>query len=184
MLQALTSTERRLLGSKQGQITTSAGRLFDAVASLLDLRHHCSFEAEAAIALEALAQANRSAEVPEYIVELNSGPDRWLLDWENLIRSILQDLSQRPATAIAVGFHAALAKGILKMAQKHGCRQIALAGGCFQNRLLLEMTVEGLRQAGFAVYWPQVVPANDGGLALGQVLGLIRQQEFDQSFDQ
>ncbi|MEZ0368881.1 MAG: carbamoyltransferase HypF [Candidatus Sericytochromatia bacterium] len=150
----------------KGLLCSSAGRLFDGLASLLDLRQFCDFEAEAAMALEALAQGADSAQ--HYDLPLLEA-ERLILDWSVLIEALLRDLPSVPRPRIAAGIHQALAEGILTMARAIGCSRVVLGGGCFQNRLLLEWTLMRLQQAGFKVYWPQAVPANDGGLALGQL---------------
>ncbi len=145
-------------------VTTSAGRLFDAVASILGLCQTMSFEAEAAMALQFAAErAGRT-------VSLRANVDDGILDWRPMLRDLLDALEiGTSCEVLARSFHAALADAIVDIARWTGEMRVVLAGGCFQNRLLLEMTVTRLRHSGFAVYWPQTIPAGDGGLAVGQL---------------
>lgn len=94
-----------------------------------------------------------------------------LVDWRSLIRDILKDLSlgMNP-TNIAWKFHQGLADVVTGMVQKIGISQVVLTGGVFQNALLSELTMMGLRKTGCQVYAPQQVLPNDGGIALGQIM--------------
>ncbi len=152
--------------------TTSAGRLFDAVASLCGLRQICSFEGQAAMELEF---AVKEMDDPEsaFSFELNPGASGGpaVLDWEPMIRDILFDVqSQVPIGRIASRFHNALVAMIHSVAIQTGHRKVVLSGGCFQNQVLTSRTVCRLRESGFLPYWHQRVPPNDGGIALGQVV--------------
>lgn len=156
--------------------TTSVGRLFDAVASLTDLCQRNRFEGQAAMALE----FSLPNPVPEDGYEITLAPEGTLavLDWEPLIDAVLADLrSGVSAGRIAGRVHNALAKAIVGVATHIGEERIALSGGCFQNRYLLERTVALLSQSGFRPYWHQRVPPNDGGIALGQVLAAAQKLE-------
>ena len=161
-------------------LCSSVGRLFDAIASLLGLAQRCSFEGQAALRLEAAARAALPA-VPgrlapaaaAYTVAIRPGGhgEPWLLDWQPLLEALLHDLAaDRPVEAIALAFHQALAQLLPALAGQLGVKRLLLAGGCFQNRLLLELAVECLADAGIEALWPQRIPCNDGGLALGQLL--------------
>jgi len=155
--------------------TSSAGRLFDAVASLLDIRHVVEYEGQAAMNLEWLA--TRSAVDSPYAMPVSPASDGSDLDWRPMIREIVGEIrSARPMKDIARRFHASLAEGISRMAQSAGIRQIVLTGGCFQNLLLTEMSIDALLKQGFHVYRHQRIPTNDGGIAAGQAYaaGLIR----------
>jgi hydrogenase maturation protein HypF len=147
--------------------TTSAGRLFDATAALLGFARPVTFEAEAAIWLQHCAsRATTSAAIP---FEFASG----LLDWCPAVRAII-DLRMRgeDVTAIALGFHRGLARGIAaavsELCQQHDLHTVALSGGVFQNGLLLQLLRDELRHRPLAVWTNQIVPAGDGGLCLGQ----------------
>ncbi|MBK9062596.1 MAG: carbamoyltransferase HypF [Acidobacteria bacterium] len=157
-------------------VTTSAGRLFDAVASLLGIAQKTSFEGQAAMALEAAAleargEAEKSGQPPCSLplVVASEGPA--VLDWEPLVSYLLRSLSSGSSPSLlAAHFHAALADGILAVALHAGARRVALTGGCFQNRLLTELAVERLETGGFEVLLHGAVPPNDGGIGVGQVL--------------
>lgn len=180
-------------------LTSSAGRLFDAVASLLELRHVTRFEGQAALDLEfALDPGDSEDTYPVVVREMRSDPppnDQTLppcpvhaaclafvcppvthiVDWAPLVEAILKDLRlDVPVWQISAKFHNTLAQAIVTVARRVGERRVALTGGCFQNRYLLERTVAGLRSAGFSPYWHQRVPPNDGGVALGQAVAAAR----------
>jgi hydrogenase maturation protein HypF len=154
-------------------LTSSAGRLFDAVASLTGLRQKMHFEGQAAMDLEfALADVTTDDAYP--LPLLNDAPPL-VLDWAPAIAALLADLHGGVcAGLISAKFHNALAAGIVRVARHFGFNRVALSGGCFQNRYLTERTVAGLRAAQFQPYWHQRVPANDGGIALGQIVGALR----------
>ncbi len=78
-----------------------------------------------------------------------------------------------PVAAIAYGFHSALARGIVAVAQQVGLDRVVLSGGCFQNALLTTLSVTMLRDHGFRPYWHQRVPPNDGGISLGQLYAAL-----------
>jgi hydrogenase maturation protein HypF len=139
--------------------TSSAGRLFDAVCSLIGIRDRCSFEGQAAMDLEFAADASPSDD--KYPLEF----DRGILDWEPMIRLILKDASKAAAR-----FHNTLAEAIVTVARHVGEECVVLSGGCFQNRYLTEQTVTKLIETGFKAYWHERIPPNDGGIAVGQIV--------------
>lgn len=147
--------------------STSAGRLFDAIASLLGICQINQYEGQAAMMLE-----NSAATIPSgqhYQFHL-SGDMPIVIDWQITIRQIVDDIAQNTVPAvIANKFHNTLAEIILAIAIRAEQKNIALSGGCFQNALLMEKTVSKLETAGFSVYCHEKVPPNDGGLALGQL---------------
>jgi len=155
--------------------TSSAGRLVDAVASLLGVRHRCQFEAQAAMELEFLADgAGRSGDGGGALFALDAPPrdgEPAILDWGPCIRGIVNDrLAGFPVEHLSARFHAAMVEGIVQVARHWGGERVLLSGGCFQNKRLLEGAVHALRAAGFRPFWHQRVPPGDGGVALGQVL--------------
>ena len=156
--------------------TSSAGRLFDAVASLAGLHQRVRFEGQAAMALQFAADAR--VEGDAYHIPVGQGlgsADRLVLDWAPMLRQILGDIGQGvPVGTISARFHGALVDAIVAVATRVGHERVALTGGCFQNALLLERAVGRLRAAGFRPYWHQRIPPNDGGIALGQVVGAWR----------
>jgi hydrogenase maturation protein HypF len=147
-------------------LTTSAGRLFDAVASLLDICQINDYEGQAAMLLE--QQANLSTREDSYPFTL-SDTSPSVIDWQPLLKALLLDLNQSPIHDIAAKFHNTLATIILQLAKRAGVKCIALSGGCFQNAYLTAKTVAKLDAAGFTVYRHQKLPPNDGGLAVGQL---------------
>jgi len=148
-------------------VTTSAGRLFDAIASLLDLRQVASFEGQAAMELEfALAGTKEHNSYP-YVVRDQEGS--FCLDWEPAVRAVLDEAATDRAGASA-RFHNTLVEMSVDVARRIGERNVVLSGGCFQNRYLTERMVSRLLGAGYRPYWHQHVPPNDGGIALGQIM--------------
>jgi hydrogenase maturation protein HypF len=171
-----TAEELRVLGSMLAKglntpRTSSAGRLFDAVAALLGVRQVCGFEGQAAMELEYAVSEPNSGQC--YAFEIRESPAALVLDWGPMIRAILADSA--PTGAVAAAFHRTLAQMIVAVAQRVGEPQVVLSGGCFQNRCLTELAVGHLQQAGFRAYWHQRIPPNDGGIALGQVIGAAQE---------
>jgi len=172
-VRSFTPPERRLLArilerGINAPVTTSAGRLFDGVAALLDLRQHSTFEGQAAMALEHAADPGTADAYPlDLAAPSQDGPR--ILDWRRMIGAVLEDLRRgSPAAVIAARFHNALAEGIVKVAEAVGEERVALAGGCFQNRRLTERAAQRLEEAGFRVLLHRQVPPNDGSISLGQ----------------
>tara|TARA_R110000787_G_scaffold220068_1_gene328834 strand:- start:65455 stop:67758 length:2304 start_codon:yes stop_codon:yes gene_type:complete len=147
-------------------LTSSVGRIFDAVAALTGICMENGFEGQAAMALEFAADVDVS-EV--YAFAINNH----IIDWRPMLSRLLQDIQSgiTPA-AVSVKFHATLASIILAAAKSVGEETVLLTGGCFQNALLLECAVDALELAGFRVCTHQQVPPNDGGLALGQIIAM------------
>jgi hydrogenase maturation protein HypF len=162
---------RRMLGvGVNVPVTSSAGRLFDALASILGIRQTMAFEGQAAMELEHALPAMRSTEA--YPFTLDPGGR---LDWEPMVRAVLCDRSQQmPVADTSLRIHNTMAQMIVAVAEREAIETVVLTGGCFQNRYLLESAVRSLRRSGFDVYWNQRVPINDGGIAMGQVFALQR----------
>jgi hydrogenase maturation protein HypF len=150
--------------------TSSAGRLFDAVAALLGLRDRVSFEGQAAMELEAVSAPHADTVYPAGL----SGRDGIVVvSTTDIVRGVVDDLlRQVPAPMIAARFHATLADVIARVCGRlragTGIGAVALSGGVFQNVWLLDAAMARLAADGFEVYTHRQVPANDGGLALGQ----------------
>ncbi|MDP8960695.1 MAG: carbamoyltransferase HypF [Actinomycetota bacterium] len=162
-----------LVDSGRAPVTTSAGRLFDAAAALLGVRPRVTYEGQAAIELEALARRVTDAEAPSYPVELHRGEDCWIIDPAPLVAAILEERQQGvPVAVIAAGFHAGLADGAATLAAElcrhYGLDTVALSGGVFQNVRLTDLLARRLRAAGLRVLTHERVPANDGGISIGQ----------------
>ncbi|HEY8902060.1 MAG TPA: carbamoyltransferase HypF [Chthoniobacterales bacterium] len=168
----LTLLRRMLERGFQTPVTSSMGRLFDAVAALIGVRQIASFEGQAAMELEFLADPEIWEEYPFAL----RGGEPCVLDWEPMIEAMLEDLRNAAAPGvISAKFHNTLAAMVVVVARHAGEPRVALTGGCFQNGFLLERVMRGLREAGFEPLWHRNVPPNDGGIALGQILAAVRQ---------
>jgi hydrogenase maturation protein HypF len=151
--------------------TSSCGRLFDAVAALLGLAPEVSFEGQAAIALEATAESGID---DRYDFEIQEGEPA-ILDFRPVMVSIVRDISSgRRVGEISARFHNTLSVAIGEVCGRVGSSdavdRVCLSGGSFQNLYLLGRTVVELRRRSFDVFLHAQVPANDGGLSLGQAV--------------
>ena len=149
---------RRLAASGRTPLTSSMGRFFDAIASLLDVAQVSTYEGEAAALLEAAADPS-----VDDSIELQFNENRRL--FAEIER---RHLAGEPAPRLAAVFHNSIAAAITRACVPTGLREVALSGGCFQNRRLLESCFDRLHAAGLTPYANEQVPCNDGGLSLGQ----------------
>ncbi len=158
---------RQMLEKKvNAPLTSSAGRLFDAVAGLIGLRSRASFEGQAAMELEFAIQPRVEDAYPFSLREETP----LVLDWQPTIMGIIEDLRTGVTRAvISAKFHNMLAEMIVAVARKNGQNKVVLSGGCFQNRYLAERTINRVAAEGFRPYWHQRIPPNDGGISLGQI---------------
>ena len=163
--------------------STSAGRLFDAVSALLGIRRASTFEGEAAMALQYACRGDGSFATPACPCRRDGS--FVTLDYVPLVERLIEGrVAGEPKEALAYLFHDALAEGIkavcTQVSERIGLTTVALSGGCFCNRLLLRLTKERLEKAGFRVLTHHRIPANDGGIALGQaVYAMQRLQDAD-----
>ncbi|MDZ8026544.1 MAG: carbamoyltransferase HypF [Nostoc sp. DedQUE11] len=158
---------------------SSVGRLFDAVAAAIGIyRDECSYEGQAAIAMEALVNVkslNNDKEILIYPFKFSFLDSIYCIDPRPMWQALLEDLLQQiPQAVIATKFHKGLANAIVEMV-KHLCQenvihQVVLTGGVFQNCVLLEQVSQSLETLGRKVLTHSLVPANDGGLSLGQAV--------------
>jgi hydrogenase maturation protein HypF len=175
-VQAFTADERRLLGQMIDQDvrsprTSSAGRLFDGVASIIGLRQVCRFEGQAAMELESLTHGIVTE--ASFPFDLLKGEGGIKVDWAPMIRAIVDDIRGALSPGlVATKFHNTLVEMMVRVAKESGEEKIVLSGGCFQNRYLTERAVLRLRAEGLRPYWHQRVPPNDGGIALGQIVAV------------
>jgi hydrogenase maturation protein HypF len=171
------ATLKTMLAKKlNSPVTTSMGRLFDAVASLINLRQQIRFESQAAMELEFALDGIETDE--HYNLSLVTRHPSHELDWSPMVEAILADVKNGiPAGIISAKFHNALVESIVAVAKHVGQNRVVLSGGCFQNRYLTERAVRRLQAEGYRPYWHQRVPPNDGGIALGQVVAALRQKE-------
>ncbi len=171
--QALPVLHSMLARRINAPLTSSAGRLFDAVAAIVGLRQENQFEGQAAMELEFALDGCPTEEA--YPFSLRPGQSMHLADWEPAIRALLADVNGAVSVGLmAARFHNMLAEMIVSVARHTGKERIVLSGGCFQNRYLTERAVQRLRTAGFRPYWHQRIPPNDGGIALGQIVAAAR----------
>ncbi len=181
--ESLRNALREMLEHKAGTVLTSSlGRLFDGVACLVGVACENCFEGQAPMALEAAIAADDSY----YPHAVEHHGRRFELDYRPMISAMQADIDSRVAVGrIAARFHNTLAE-LLKAAalivrDMTDLRKVVLSGGCFANRYLTDRLVGRLEQVGFAVYSHQVVPCNDGGVALGQAVHAAAVCEIDRS---
>ena len=154
-------------------LTSSAGRLFDAVAALLGVRDEISYEGQAAIELEQLADPGETGAYRAAIEPGGEAGEPFRVRGADLIAAAVEDLAAGvPRELIAARFHngvaALIEDGCVLLREQHGLNTVALSGGVFQNLLLLRRTVARLEDSGFTVLTHSRVPCNDGGISLGQ----------------
>jgi hydrogenase maturation protein HypF len=146
-------------------VTSSMGRLFDGVAAIAGVCQRNRYEGESGLRLEAEAMAHGPAEpypLPCSTIQA---------DWRPMIREIAAEVAQgSSASRISARFHETLAAWVVEVALKTSIRRVALSGGCFQNAWLTARCSERLESAGLSVFVHQRVPANDGGISLGQAI--------------
>lgn len=164
---------QRMLATGSGCTpTTSMGRLFDAVASLLGVRQTVDYEGQAAIELEALA-ARWTGASAVWSMDVVQTPDAVIIDPAPVLRAGVRAAQDGEPARGAMAFHEALADAVLRSAEvvreRTGVRTVGLTGGVFSNSVLTGRTQSILGQNGFTVLTHRLVPPNDGGLALGQV---------------
>jgi hydrogenase maturation protein HypF len=154
--------------------SSSAGRLFDAVAALAGVPGslNTTYEGQAAIELELVAQGPTSSAYPCSLRPERGG---WVFETREMLRAVVEDVvAETPSREISARFHRTMAEvivaGCRQIRQEGGLSTVALSGGTFQNMLLVEQAVPLLREEGFSIYMHRRVPANDGGLALGQAV--------------
>jgi len=178
--QALCADERQLIHSQlKHKInlvnTSSMGRVFDLVASLIGVRQAINYEAQAAIELEAIASKDVTISYPYDLLSTQKGFEFPVqISLVKTIQSILDDFFNGVSPAVISGrFHRTIAEIVLQACQmirkKTGIQTIALSGGVWQNITLLEQVFKLLQEAGFRVLTHREIPANDGGISLGQV---------------
>lgn len=157
-------------------LTSSCGRLFDAVSAILGIRYRAEYEAQAAIELESAAEdamCSESGQFYAFDVERRSGAR--VVRLAKLLQGVLADLRcGTPVAAISARFHHTMAELIVRTCREishdTGLKTVALSGGVFQNRLLFERSIAALERSGFSVLTHHLAPCNDGGLSLGQAV--------------
>jgi hydrogenase maturation protein HypF len=159
---------RQVTSNINAPLTSSMGRLFDAVSSFSGVRQTANYEAQAAIELEALADQDETGAYPFAI-------EGKLLDPGPMFQALLSDLrADVPLPTLSARFHNTMANLMHQVCQKvraeTGIAEVALSGGVWQNMTLLEKSIRPLSRDGFTVYLHHQVPTNDGGISLGQAV--------------
>jgi len=158
----------------QAPVTTSVGRLFDGVAALLELRRRCTFEGQAAMEVEFVADAEFREEAG--LIMPITPPETggvWQVDWRPVVAAMMTAAARERPGLFAASFHQALARSAAEVAGRVGIASVALSGGCFQNARLLDLTRHELEQSGHNVLCHRGLPPNDGGISAGQALGAL-----------
>jgi hydrogenase maturation protein HypF len=151
-------------------MTSSTGRLFDAISSILGVRDRNSYEGQAPMELEAAASEKEAGALP---VRIDETDGMLQMDVRSVIREVVAHIrDDHSPEAISARFHAGLSKGIVEMCRRIQERErfshVGLSGGVFQNKLLFEGTLRMLRAEGFAILTHELVPPSDGCIPLGQ----------------
>jgi hydrogenase maturation protein HypF len=187
-LKSFTAPEKSLLRQMMNRgvgspLTSSVGRLFDAVASIVGLRQRVHFEGQAAMELEFAIGDEKIEEAYPFRIshseatidsssqsKIQNPKSKIVVDWEPMVLAVLDDMRRTvPVSIVSAKFHNTLAKIIVDIARRVGEERVVLTGGCFQNRYLTERAIKRLQADGVRSYWHQRVPPNDGGIALGQL---------------
>lgn len=193
-IQAFSLQELAILKTMLGKnlntpMTSSIGRLFDAIASIVGIRQKASFEGQAAMELEfALEGIITDQTYPLEIQDRDEENSQLSLplsiNFAPILLAILEDINGNvPLGVIAAKFHNTLVETIITVANILNTRglipnkQVVLTGGCFQNKYLTEQAIKGLQKANFIPYWHKTIPPNDGGIALGQLIAALRTME-------
>lgn len=155
-------------------LCSSIGRLFDGVSSILGLCQISDYEGQAALLLESAAY-RAEGNLLHYEMPLANEKNLFLLDWRPMIKQIFEDkMGGIPVADIAMAFHEALARATVVLAKIADREAVLLTGGVMQNKLLVEKAIGHLREAGFKPYIHCDIPPNDGGIAVGQLIGKLR----------
>lgn len=151
--------------------TSSVGRLFDCIASLLNIQQYITYDAQAAIELENILDSSVKKEYPFSVSEENGA---YLIEYKNILLSVISDIKMgKTAPYISSKFHNTIASAaadlVDKISKKYGLKKVVLSGGVFENSHLLISVIKRLEKAEFAVYYNQQIPTNDGGICVGQL---------------
>ncbi|MBV5260733.1 carbamoyltransferase HypF [Synechococcus moorigangaii CMS01] len=169
--QELQSIKTMLKRKINTPLTSSVGRLFDAITSILGLYQKVTFEGQGAMALEFLIGNLKTDDF--YKIDWEEKDHISTIDVRPMVGAILEDFAFNVGTdLISAKFHNTLVELIVMVAKKINLKQVVLAGGCFQNKYLLERAIQRLKMEDFQVFYPQKFPPNDGAIALGQVFAV------------
>jgi len=162
-------------------LTSSCGRLFDAVSALIGIRQQVNYEAQAAIELE--MAISTEDDQTAYSLDIVPEGDHWIISTRSLFEAVLEDLTRKTQTGIiSRRFHNGLIEAFVKLSsllrEKTALNRVCLSGGTFHNVYLSQQLEARLSAAGFAVFTQNEVPAGDGGLSLGQALVATHHRAF------
>ena len=170
-------------------LTSSCGRLFDGVASLLGLTHFASYEGQAAMQLESCARKALASSWKDRLIraldddsayDFKENPQKWEIISSDFIKNIVYDVSSgKNRPEIALSFHcwliSCISRLVEKLSETTGIKQVALSGGCMQNSIILEGLIFTLTELGLQPFTGSGIPINDGGISVGQaVIGGLR----------
>ncbi len=169
---ALAVIEKMIQQKLNTPVTSAAGRLFDGIAAICDVRASINYEAQAAIEFQMIANETVTG---RYNYEIDTKSIPWRIKWNGIVRDILKDLQNNvPVSDISGKFHNTIAMIITDISEKikkdTGLHDVVISGGVFQNALLVDKTVDYISKQGMKVYTHARVPPNDGGLSLGQAV--------------
>lgn len=152
--------------------TSSMGRLFDGISSILGVNNKVTFEGEAAINLENICDENNSE---TYIFQIIRDKESFIFCFDDIIKGIIYDInSKNNISIIGKKFHNTVVKGTIEMAlsirEDTNINTIVISGGVFQNEILFKGVIEGLNKYNFNVIAHKIIPCNDSGVSLGQLV--------------
>ena len=167
----LTMMARRL----NSPLTSSCGRLFDAIAALIGLRREVNYEAQGAMELESLARSSAETGQGSYPFSLNRMVGWWQIDCRSVFEAIVEDIKRKaPVELISRRFHNGLVEILVRLAcllrQESAINRVCLSGGVFNNLIVFDGLIRELQAHEFEVFTHSEVPTGDGGLSLGQAL--------------
>ncbi len=151
--------------------TSSVGRFFDCIASLLNIRQYITYDAQAAIGLENIIDPSVNDEYQFTVVNENEG---YIIEYKDILLSVINDIKMGKSTSfISTKFHNTIASAstdlVIKISEKYKLKKVVLSGGVFENCHLLVSIINKLEKANFLVYYNQQIPTNDGGISVGQL---------------
>jgi hydrogenase maturation protein HypF len=173
-----TAEERQVLcrmldSGLNAPITSSAGRLFDAVAALIGLRQRSNYQGQAAAELEWAINTSETDQRYSFETPTNNAPTAEkprVLDWGPMMHELISDIAARtPQSLISAKFHNTLVELIVSVIEWQQIDNVVFGGGCFQNKYLTGRLMQRLLAMGVKPFFPQTIPPNDGGLSLGQI---------------
>jgi len=172
--QAIEITKQQVDKKLNAPLTSSMGRLFDAVASLIGIRNDVTYEAQAAIEMEVLSKPFEKM-VKAYPYSIEETENGLEIRLKELLSTVVQGVCARESIEmIGASFHKTIAEIAVDVCQRArtetGLNEVAFSGGVWQNQILLNLVRDGLERDGFVVYVHKQVPTNDGGLCLGQAV--------------